>query len=320
MAGEMERSITALCTSLSDVLYHAESSSRELADVVSRRPIHLDKSTALFLQKLERLTDAAGADLQRLESMAFGAVSFEELLGHCGEALSVYARHADAVQSRLASFGYEPPEMEVEPEVDADAEDAGAGQVASPAGNGCFSVSRSVLRSGRRRLDDDEDPIFGESLKSLGFSDACLATLSEGVPVTDHSEGLRKPRNNPESADEGQKIMKEADLIVPQNERNDQGNPLKEMIWATKEEYEQLPPYMKSLASWEELQEGIAKLNSHFSGGKTQESVALNQDHVGDIGLGRKGRACLLMLLRLNRLAMETVDGSTFYTLRKNNS
>ncbi|WVZ91362.1 hypothetical protein U9M48_037547 [Paspalum notatum var. saurae] len=59
----------------------------------------------------------------------------------------------------------------------------------------------------------------------------------------------------------------------------------------------------------QELQEGIAKLNSHFSGAKTQESVALNQDHVGEIGLGRRGRACLLMLLRLNRLAMETVDG-----------
>jgi hypothetical protein len=35
--------------------------------------------------------------------------------------------------------------------------------------------------------------------------------------------------------------------------------------------------------------------------------------------LGRKGRSCLLMLLRLNQLTMETVDGSTFYTLRKNN-
>ncbi|WVZ91360.1 hypothetical protein U9M48_037547 [Paspalum notatum var. saurae] len=190
-----------------------------------------EKSTAAFLQKLDRLTDAAGADLQRLESMAFGAVSFEELLGHCGEALSVYARHAEAIQSRLASFGYEPPE--VEPEVDAEVEEGGVGLVATPAGKGCFSVSRSVLRSGRRRLDDDDDPIFGESLKSLGFSDACLATLSEGVP--DYSEGPRKLHSNPESANEDQNVMKEADLIGPQNERNDQGNSLKGMIWASKE-------------------------------------------------------------------------------------
>lgn len=73
--------------------------------------------------------------------------------------------------------------------------------------------------------------------------------------------------------------MKEAELIAlqPQSKRNDQGeqheclgcfkdrsnltlsvsllftegNSFKEMIRASKEEYEQLPPYMKSLATWE---------------------------------------------------------------------
>jgi len=56
---------------------------------------------------------------------------------------------------------------------------------------------------------------------------------------------------------------------------------MKEMIRASKEEYEQLPPYMKSLASWEELQEGICKLNSYFG-----SNNALNQDDTGAIGLG----------------------------------
>ncbi|KAG2568457.1 hypothetical protein PVAP13_7NG317600 [Panicum virgatum] len=49
-------------------------------------------------------------------------------------------------------------------------------------------------------------------------------------------------------SDAGQNIIKESQLIAPQNERSDQ-----EMITASKEEYEQLPPYMKSLASWEVL-------------------------------------------------------------------
>ncbi|OEL25280.1 hypothetical protein BAE44_0013701, partial [Dichanthelium oligosanthes] len=155
---------------------------------------------------------------------------------------------------------------------------------------------------------------FGESLKSLGFSDACLATLSS--EATDYGE-TPKELYNPKSVDEGKKIMTEAELIGPQNERKDQGNSFKEMIRASKEDYEQLPPYMQSLASWEELQEGISKLNSYFGGDKAQGSVALNQDYVGDIGLGRKGRAYLLMLLRLNQLTMEKVDGSTIYTLRK---
>jgi hypothetical protein len=53
--------------------------------------------------------EAAGADLARLESMAFGTVSVEELLGHCREALNIVSRHADAVEFRLVSFGYVAP-------------------------------------------------------------------------------------------------------------------------------------------------------------------------------------------------------------------
>uniref|UniRef100_A0A0A9GP14 Uncharacterized protein n=1 Tax=Arundo donax TaxID=35708 RepID=A0A0A9GP14_ARUDO len=58
------------------------------------------------------------------------------------------------------------------------------------------------------------------------------------------------------------------------------------MIRASKEEYEQLPPYMKTLTSWEELQEAVSKLNSYFDADKAQGSVTLNQDDVGAIGLG----------------------------------
>jgi len=149
--------------------------------------------------------------------MVFGAVSLEELLGHCGEALHVYVRHTDAIESRLASCGYEPPE--VEPEVHA--EDGGAGDVVDP-GNGGFSDSSSVLRSDRWWLNNDDDALFGGSLKNLGFSDATLATLSS--EATDYSESPKNFYKNPESADAGQKIVKEPELIAPQNERNDQGD------------------------------------------------------------------------------------------------
>jgi len=91
--------------------------------------------------------------------MVFGAVSLEELLGHCGEALHVYVRHTDAIESRLASCGYEPPE--VEPEVHA--EDGGAGDVVDP-GNGGFSDSSSVLRSDRWWLNNDDDDALYPSL------------------------------------------------------------------------------------------------------------------------------------------------------------
>ncbi|NP_001232843.1 uncharacterized protein LOC100193587 [Zea mays] len=311
----MDQSIRTACEFLSSVLNHAESSSRELADAVSQRPVHLEMARTSFLQKLEHRVEASAADLQHIESIALDTVSFEELLGHCGEALKVYARHADALQSHLASFGYEPPDAQ-HPEIDVDVEDGDVGKVGDP-GDRCLSVSRSVLRSGKRRFDSHSDAIFEESLKDLGFSDACLATLSsEGAH---YGESPKKLYKNAESTDDGEKIMNEAEIMTPLNERNGQGNSFEGVIRASKEDYEQLPPYMKSLASWEELQEGISKLNSYLGGDKLQGSVALNQDRVAEIGLGRKGRACLLMLLRLNQLTMETVDGSTFYTLCKNN-
>ncbi|KAF8657081.1 hypothetical protein HU200_060419 [Digitaria exilis] len=269
----MERSISSLCASLSSVLDHADSSSRELADLVSRRPIHL------------------GNLHTRLSSGPTGTRHlFRDVENRCW-----WGAHA---------------------EVDSEVQDGDIRNPGDPA-NGCFSVSSSVLKSSRGRFGNDDDAPypslwyiiclenqafreFEESLKSLGFSDACLATLSsEGTQVTDYGEKQQELYKNPESADEGKKIMKEAELIAPQSQilfiliflLLTEGNSFKEMLRASKEEYEQLPPYMKSLASWE---------------------VRLN--------FWRKGRACLLMLLRLNQLTMEAIDGATFYTLRKNNS
>ncbi|XP_062229138.1 uncharacterized protein LOC133926965 [Phragmites australis] len=70
----------------------------------------LRRHPALFPSQIGlATTPPCQANLQRLESMAFSAISFKELLSHCGKALSVYACHADAIQTRLASFGYEPP-------------------------------------------------------------------------------------------------------------------------------------------------------------------------------------------------------------------
>uniref|UniRef100_A0ACD5X297 Uncharacterized protein n=1 Tax=Avena sativa TaxID=4498 RepID=A0ACD5X297_AVESA len=317
MRRDMEASISALCGSLSDVLTHADSSSRALSDALTRRPIPLDSATTAFLQGLDRRVEAAGADLARLESMAFGTVSVEELLGHCREALNIVSRHADAVEFRLVSFGY------VAPEVDEEEEDEDTGELEVP-GNGCLGGSSSVLRSGHERFDDDDYALFEDSmsLKNLGISDACLATLSS--QDNDFSASPKMPDRKPdsESIDEGQEIMNEAEEPTPtQNETDQQDDDgFQGMIRASRDQYEQLPPYMRTLASWEELCDAISKLNSYFGGDKGQGPVALNQDDVGSVGLGRKGRSYLLILLRLNQLAMETVDGSISYTLRKNDS
>ncbi|CAM0948706.1 unnamed protein product [Alopecurus aequalis] len=314
MRRDMEASISALCGSLSDVLTHADSSSRALSDALTRRPIPLDSATTAFLQGLDRRVEAAGSDLARLESMAFGTVSVEELLGHCREALNIVSRHADAVEFRLVSFGY------VAPEVDEEEEDADTGELEVRM-NGCLGGSSSALRSGRDRFEDDDDALFEDSmsLKNLGISDVCLAALSS--QDNDFSASPEMPDRKHESVDV-QEIRKEAEEPTPPQKETDEqdDDAFQGMIRASKEQYEKLPPYMRTLASWEELCDAVSKLNSYFGGDKGQGSVTLNQDDVGSIGLGRKGRSYLLILLRLNQLAMETIDGSIFYTLRKNDS
>ncbi|KAF7063146.1 hypothetical protein CFC21_069672 [Triticum aestivum] len=315
MQRSMDASISALCGSLSQVLTHADDSSRALSDALSRRAIPLESATNAFLQGLDRRVEAAGADLARLESMAFGTVSVEELLGHCREALNIVSRHADAVEFRLVSFGYVAPQ--VDDEVEEEEEGGDLGELDVP-GNGLLGGASSVLRSARKHFDDDE--LFEESmsLKNFGISDACLATLSS--QDIDFSASPKMPDRKPGSFDDDQKILEEAEEPTPpQIETYEQDdNAFQGMIRASKEEYDKLPPYMKTLASWEELHDAVSKLNAYFGGDKAQGS--LNQDDVASVGLGRKGRSYLLILLRLNQLVMETIDGSIFYNLRKNDS
>ncbi|KAI4988547.1 hypothetical protein ZWY2020_030177 [Hordeum vulgare] len=312
MQRRMDALISAMCGSLSEVLTHADSHSRALSDALSRRAIPLESATNAFLQGLDRRVEAAGADLEHLESLAFGTVSVEELLGHCCEALNIVSRHADAIEFRLVSYGYVAPEVEDEVEEE---EGRDTGELEVP-GNGGFGGSSSVLRSARKRFDDDDDDdaLFEDSmsLKNFGISDACLATLSS--QDIDFSASPKMPDRKPGSVDHQEILEKAEEPTPPQNETDEQDG----MIRASKEEYDKLPPYMKSLASWEELHDAVSKLNAYFAGDKAQGR--LNQDDVGSIGLGRKGRSYLLILLRLNQLAMETIDGSIFYNLHKNDS
>ncbi|EHA8587262.1 hypothetical protein COCNU_scaffold001721G000010 [Cocos nucifera] len=87
------------------------------------------------------------------------------------------------------------------------------------------------------------------------------------------------------------------------------------MIKTSRVDYDSLPPYMKSLASWEELQEAVVKMNSYLCKDRAKSDDAFNQDDLGTMGLGHKGRSYLLLLLRMNQLVVETVDGCIFYRI-----
>ncbi|XP_020091756.1 uncharacterized protein LOC109712554 isoform X2 [Ananas comosus] len=300
----MEASISAFCRSLSAFCHHVESASDSLSDSIQRRPIPLDSAASAFLQCLDRRVSAASADLDLLESMALGTVSFEELLGHCNEVYKINLKYISDLEDRFASFGYVP---EVEDDEGGDEDSGVLSKYMSP-DNG---VGTSHFAC-RKRLNDDflfEDSV---SLRNLGFSDACLATLaSEG---DERDATLKKFSELDMSDDEGQPHEKITFSQLTKDVLNTQdGSATNSVIKVSKDDYDNLPSYMKTLASWEELQDAVVKLNSYFCKDRSEGSDKLNQDDTEKIGLGRKGRSYLLVLLRMNQLTMENIDGSIFY-------
>ncbi|KAJ4788499.1 Methyl-CpG-binding domain protein 4 [Rhynchospora pubera] len=319
----MEAEISSFCKALSGVCTSVESASASLSDNVSRPPIPLESAVSMFLNSMDKHVSTVNGDLEQLESMVLGTVSFEELLGHCNEVLKVNQKYISDIQDHMSQFGYVP-------EIDVQASNDGMNfmdcKLESPkqlerSHLKCGSVS--VARSKRRLLHDDA--LFEESLslKNLGLSDACLATLSsQGASFLDspkesserflsfHDEQPCGVETKPHYEIDGSLnngISKDSEI-----------HPKAAEINVSKDAYDNLPAYIRNLATWEELIAVVEKLNPFFSNGR--ESAIFSQDDSEKLGLGRKGRSCLLMLLRLNQLVMENIDGSNFYRLNIVNS
>ncbi|ESW35018.1 hypothetical protein PHAVU_001G199700 [Phaseolus vulgaris] len=283
-----EDPIFSFCNGLAAFCNHLHSSSDALKQSIDRRPIPLDSASSIFMQCLNRRVSTATADLDMLDSMSFGTVSFEELLGHCSE---LYKKnHSDLLQlqERLQSFGYTPvPDIEEEEEED-EAEDTQhqdpEDKLDSPSSfYGSLSVADHSFKS------FEEDALYplcliyflplnlkldeSLSLKKFGLSDAYLATLASEGDLASHEP---------------------------------------EKLQILKSEFECLPAYMKGLASWEDLLGAVDKINSSLSK-KTNGCSYFHQDEIPSFELGPKTRSYLLLFVRMNRLVVETIDGILSY-------
>ncbi|XP_042426671.1 uncharacterized protein LOC122014502 isoform X3 [Zingiber officinale] len=304
----MESAISAFCQSLAAFCHHVDTASKSLSDSIQRRPIPLDSAASAFLQSVDRRISSASADLDLLESMAFGTVSFEELLGHCNEVFKNNQRYIADLEERMQSLGYVP---EVELEDDEVLDDSKFMSPVSGFQKPSFEFgSVSVVRSSRKRLEEDslfEDSI---SLQNLGLSDAGLATLALEAGYDADERGLSTVKKN------SGETMRHA--LNASDSYNDEipviRNIAKAIVCASRDDYDDLPAYMKSLVSWEELQEAVVKINSFLSEHKHND--VLNQDEIEQMGLGRKARSYLLLLLRMNQFVAETIDNSVFYRVR----
>ncbi|KAM7505097.1 hypothetical protein LguiB_004001 [Lonicera macranthoides] len=281
---EMEESIGQFCKTLAFFCNHLHSSCNALKQSVDRRPVPLDSASSTFVQCLNRRVSSTSSDLNLLESMSFGTVSFEELLGHCNEVYKKNQIDILELEHQLKSFGYVP-------EIDINEED---------------EEKEEVWDCSPRHIDLDsktveEDLLFEDSLslQNLGLSDACLATIASEANVEMEMKGPYQ--------------LAEKTLEVTEGEMGDElmsSGGSKSLIHVVKDDYESLPSYMKSLAPWEDLLAAVEKMNSSLS---EKANNYFHQDEIASLDLGHKGRSYLLLLLRMNCLVVETIDGLISY-------
>ncbi|OAO93998.1 hypothetical protein AXX17_AT5G06180 [Arabidopsis thaliana] len=104
----MEEELKSLSKSLGGFCNHLQSSCDAFNHSLQRRPIPLDSASSTFIKGLNRRISTAASELSFLESMSFGTVSFEELLGHCSQIYKNNQKDLLHLQDRLTDFGYVP--------------------------------------------------------------------------------------------------------------------------------------------------------------------------------------------------------------------
>lgn len=307
----MEDSIGSFCKTLASFCNHLHSSCHALKQSVDRRPIPLDSASSTFVQCLKRRISSASSDLNLLETMSFGTVSFEELLGHCSEVYKKNQSDLSELEDRLRDYGYVPNLV-------IDDDDDEASGLPTPLGLDS-RISDSATDSIGKKFD--EDPLSDESLslKNLGLSEVCLATLASEAyeeiddpnisgkePIKLYEDKLHNVEGLSQSAT---KILGSIAGEVG-DDLNSVGAP-KSVINVSKNDYEQLPSYMKTLVSWEDLLATVEKMNSGLR--NKERGNFFHQHELESLELGPKARSYLLLLVRMNLLVVETVDGSISY-------
>ncbi|KAL8263176.1 hypothetical protein R6Q59_024525 [Mikania micrantha] len=283
----MEDSISQFRNTVARFCLHLESSSGALLQSVNRRPIPFDSASLSFVQCLNRRVSTATSDLNLLESMAFDTVSFEELLGHCNEIYKKNENYIVELEDSLSAFGYVPGS-----EIDEQEEDMNDSQP-----NTSLDLKNTM----------EDDSLFDDtlSLQKLGISDASLATLESEGNMIEVDPLYERVMDTEEVEKDGHSELKPFE-------------DLKSFIDVPKYVYEGLPSYMKCLVSWEDLLAAVEKMNLHLKQ-KTKNDHFFTHDEVSSLNLGPKTRSYFLLLVKMNCLVVETIDGLISYKVLKTN-
>ncbi|ESQ40584.1 hypothetical protein EUTSA_v10014151mg [Eutrema salsugineum] len=311
----MEEELNCLGKSLGGFCSHLQSSCDAFNHSLQRRPIPLDSASSTFIKSLNRRLSTAGSELNFLDSMSFGTVSFEELLGHSNQIYKNNQEDLLRLQDRLTDFGYV-PEIEID-ESKEEESDFGAFEHEDSKHSDDdlepYSLRRAIFKG------FDEDDLLDDSLdlKNLGLSDACLATLALKA-----NDNVKDPNTSMEESVKGKPFdasalpASKASMLSNEDEYAtlEMDRTSGPTITLIKEEYESLPSYMKALASWEDLLSAVQKFNSVLGSKKEKNGCYyFRADEISTLGLGHKEKAYTVLLTRMKRLLVETTDGLVSY-------
>ncbi|KAF3789505.1 hypothetical protein EJ110_NYTH18139 [Nymphaea thermarum] len=311
------------CKFLRSYCDRLEKNCTSLRESVDRKPIPLEFSTS-FLDRLDRQVSSLYGDLESLGSMVADTVSFEELLGHCNEIYKYNAIRIAQLEDKMKELGIDLSSFSlwfssVEIRYENIGEDPDGGTPIS----GTYIDLDSLSDSEQERKTTPDYPILDDSLsfRELGFSDAFLATLaSEGdrleSPKYSSSELSKYEKDNQITVGNGSDKHSSdiSDHLLDNGDNN--GDTISgsagHRIEIAKSDYDQLPFYLRILASWEELHEAVLKMNERLCG---HGIYSFDQSRLESLGLlGLKARSCLLVLLQMKRLVLESsVDGAVVY-------
>ncbi|CAI0402569.1 unnamed protein product [Linum tenue] len=172
----MEEVIYAFGKSLGSFCNSLQASCDGLKQSIERRPVPLDPASTTFIRNLNRRLSAAGRDLNHLESMSFGTVSLEELLGHCNEVYKKNQSDVLEIEDQLRSYGYVP-------EVENDDDDQDRALESELNDDGPFNSSSPDLEPGKNavvKILDEEDPLYPNyqmSIHIIMFSSTHLVAV-----------------------------------------------------------------------------------------------------------------------------------------------
>ncbi|KAH7840479.1 hypothetical protein Vadar_017525 [Vaccinium darrowii] len=305
----MDESIGVLCKTLASFCNHLQSSCDALKQSIERRPIPLDSASSTFVQCLNRRVCSTSSDLNLLENMSLGTVSFEELLGYCNEVYKKNQSDLSELEDHLRAFGYT-PELEME---SMDEEDETSDDSCGSLGLGLKTV--------------DADPLLEDSLslQDLGLSAVCLATIASQANSKIDSVDMSVPELTNLTGEKQCRIKGQYGPASKSLEviRGEVGDDLElvgvhqSVVKISKDDYESLPSYMKVLASWEDLLAAVEKMNSSLGQKQiTEGRNFIHQDELASLDLGNQPKSS--PNLKSNK-SSGSIRTDTGVTLRRNN-